>query len=148
MKHMWSEEEIQEQAKIENLVDAKGRNRFIVGNGTARVVSGMSLASIKWSLNGSNLMFEILGTFSSNLSGTDILCTFDLPDWVADKIMIAYNDIVDFTTYSITSLSGSTTEMKIEITKSGNTLYFTNRSVTTNINGLALFKIRYNLILS
>ena len=132
---------------IEALVDRNGNQRFIVGNGTAKVVSGMSLASIKWSLNGSNLMFEILGTFSLNLRGFDILCTFDLPDWVADKIIIAYNDIVDFIDYNITTTSGSVYKNKMQITKSGNTLYFTNIDNTTNINGLSLFKIRYNIII-
>ena len=138
---------IYKNAVDNSLFDSNGNFRFIVGDGTARVVSGMTLHSIKWSLNGSNLMFEILGRFTSNLSGSEILCSFDLPDWVADKIVMAYNDIVDYIGYSVNTISGSTYNNKLQITKSGNTLYFTNVSVTSDINGSALFKIRYNIII-
>ena len=138
---------IYKNAVDNSLFDSKGNFRFIEGNGTARVVSGMSLASIKWSLNGSNLMFEILGTFSLNLRGFDTLCTFDLPEWVADKVVIAYNDIVDYIDYNITTTSGSAYKNKLQITKSGNSLYFTSIDNTTSKNGLSVFKICYNTII-
>ena len=138
---------IYKNAVDNSLFDSSGNFRFIEGNGTARVVSGMSLKSIKWSLNGSNLMFEIDGTFSVNLRGFDTLCTFDLPEWVADKIAIAINDIVDFIDYSIITTSGSVYKNRIQITKSGNTLYFTSIGNTTDISGMSLFKIRYNIII-
>ena len=131
---------------IEALVDSNGNQRFIVGNGKTRFVSGMTLESIKWSLNGSNLMFEILGTFSENLTRADIMCDFDLPDWVADKIVVPYDNIVDIIDYNVTFASGSFYTNKVQITKDFNTVTFTNVSVT-NIDSLCFFKIRYNIII-
>ena len=148
MKRMYSEEELLEFANTENLVDSKGRNRFIVGNGTPQPVSGMTISSDKWTLNGNNLVFEILGIYSGiSLSGYDILTTFDLPNWVADKIVTPVTNIVDiFTCSMVSSEDGSIIEIKIQVTKSGNTIYFTNLSNTT-ISDISLFKIRYNTII-
>ena len=146
MKRMYSEEELLEFTNTENLVDSKGRNRFIVGNGTPKIVSGMTIASSKWTLNGNNLVFEILGTFSGNLSGYDILCTFDLPDWIINKIVTPYNNIVDIIDCKMIALDASGTTVKVQLTTSGNTIYFTNVT-ETSISSTSIFKIRYNIII-
>ena len=159
MKHMWSEEEIQalieEQGgsggsngvRLDDIVDSQGHKRFIAGIGTPEIVSGMSIAYSKWVLNGTNLIFEILGTFSNDLiGGNNLLCTFTIPEWIVPKIQLAYNDIIDFIEYNITSLSGGTNNAKLQISITGNTIYFNNVSVAT-INGLCLFRIHYNTII-
>ena len=155
MKHMWSEEELQtlieEQGgsggqTLENIVDSKGNKRFIGGNGNPEIVSGMSIASSKWTLNGNNLMFEILGTFSNSLSGENILCKFTIPEWIISKIATPYNNIIDFIRYDIISTTGSAIEAKVQITIDGSNIFFTNVSPTT-VNGLSMFKIRYNTII-
>ena len=147
MKRMYSEEELLEVSKTENLVDSKGRNRFIVGNGNPGSLSGLTVASTKWTLNGNNLVFEILGSFSGDLTGFNILSTFDLPEWVANKIITPASNIVDILTCLMISLQDAGgTSIRVQITKSGNTLYFTNASTIT-ISDPSLFKIRYNIII-
>ena len=69
MKHMWSEEELQDLIEVqsgsaeiilENIVDSKGRNRFICGNGDTEILEGFQLLYSNWALNGTNLIFEFL----------------------------------------------------------------------------------------
>ena len=147
MKRMYSEEELLEVANTENLVDSKGRNRFIVGNGNPGNVSGMTIASTKWTLNGNNLVFEILGSFSGNLSGSDILSTFTIEDWIVNKIVTPAVNIIDFLSCEMISIEdASAVTIKVQVTKSGNNIYFTNVT-NINISDISLFKIRYNLII-
>ena len=147
MKRMYSEEELLGAASTENLVDSKGRNRFIVGNGNPRDITGMTIASNKWTLNGNNLVFEILGSFSGSLSGFDVLSTFTLPEWVVNKIVTPVRNVVDIINCEmISATDASSIYTKLQVTKDGNTLYFTNVT-NININDLSIFKIRYNIII-
>ena len=79
---------------IEALVDSNGNQRFIVCNGNPGSLSGMTVASSKWTLNGNNLVFEILGSFSGDLTGFNILSTFTLREWIADKIVTPVSNVV------------------------------------------------------
>lgn len=148
MKRMYSEEELLEAANTENLVDSKGRNRFIVGNGNPGNVTGLTVASSKWTLNGNNLVFEILGTFSGqSLSGFDILSTFTLEDWIVNKIVTPASNVVDILSCQMISIEdASATNIKVQVTKSGNDIYFTNVT-NINITDISIFKIRYNIII-
>ena len=147
MKRMYSEEELLEVANTENLVDSKGRNRFIVGNGNPGRLSGMTVASTKWTLNGNNLVFELLGSFSGELTGHNILSTFTLPEWVANKIVTPASNIVDIMTCQMIAMQDAgITNFGLQITKSDNTIFFTNISIMP-INEPSLFKIRYNIII-
>ena len=145
MKRMYSEEELLEATNTENLVDSKGRNRFIVGNGEPRNVSGMTIASSKWTLNGNNLVFEILGTFTENLSG-GTLCIFDLPDWIISKIATPYNNVIDIIDCKIVFLDASATTIRVQITTDGGNVFF-NNTTTATVSGTGIFKIRYNTII-
>lgn len=147
MKRMYSEEELLEVANTENLVDSKGRNRFIVGNGNPGDVSGLTVSSSKWTLNGNNLVFEILGVFSGALSGFDTLSSFTLPDWIVNKIVTPASNVVDILTCSMISIeNAAATNIKLQVTKSGNNIYFTNVT-NINISDISIFKIRYNIII-
>ena len=147
MKRMYSEEELLEVANTENLVDSKGRNRFIVGDGNPGSLSGLTVASTKWTLNGNNLVFEILGSFSGDLTGFNILSTFTLPEWIANKIVTPASNVVDIITCDMISLQDAgSTSIKLQVTKSGRDIFFTNGSTIT-ISELSLFKIRYNIII-
>lgn len=147
MKRMYSEKELLDVTNTENIVDSKERNRFIVDNGEPGNVSGLTVSSSKWTLNGNNLIFEILGTFSGNLSGHDILSTFTLPDWVVNKIVTPVSNIVDILTCDMISIEdASAINIKVQVTKSGNDIYFTNIT-NINISATSLFKLRYNTII-
>lgn len=147
MKRMYSEEELLDVSNTENLVDSKGRNRFIVGNGNPGNVTGLTVASSKWTLNGNNLVFEILGTFSGDLSGFDILSTFTIEDWIVNKIVTPVTDVVDILSCELISIEdGSAVTIKVQVNKSGNDIDFIN-ATNINISGISIFKIRYNIII-
>ena len=147
MKRMYSEEELLEVANTENLVDSKGRNRFIVGDGNPGSLSGLTVASTKWTLNGNNLVFEILGSFSGDLTGFNILSTFTLPEWIANKIVMPVSNIVDIITCTMVSTKDAGgTSIRVQVTKSGVDIFFTNASTIT-IQDMSIFKIRYNIII-
>lgn len=132
---------------IEALVDKNGNKRFIGGNGTSGNVSGLTVASSKWVLNGTNLIFEILGTFSGKLSGFDVLSDFTIPDWIVNKIVTPASNIVDILTCSMISIEdASATNIRLQITKSGENISFTN-STNITISDISIFKIRYNIII-
>ena len=147
MKRMYSEEELLEATNTGNLVDSKGRNRFIVGNGNPGSLTGLTVASTKWTLNGNNLVFEVLGTFSGDLTGFNILSTFTLPEWIANKIITPASNIVDILTCKMVSTKdASGTDIRVQVTKSGVDIFFTNVSNLT-ITDMSIFKIRYNIII-
>lgn len=150
MKHMWSKEEIQNQARIENLVDSKGRNRFIEISGTPGEQEGMQIHYGKCVLNGNNLIFEIQGTFNQSVPADFTLYEFNLPEWLAQKIPLAYANVVELTRYFIISTTTGVTanidNSLFTIYKYGNVLRFWQAS-SAQITGLALFRIRYNLII-
>lgn len=132
---------------IEALVDSNGKQRFIGGNGNPGSLSGLTIASSKWVLNGTNLIFEILGTFSGNLSGFNILSTFYLPEWIINKIVTPASNVVDILPCEMISIKdASAITIRVQVTKSDNTIFFTN---ITNIaiSNISLFKIRYNIII-
>lgn len=132
---------------IEALVDRNGNHRFILGNGNSGDITGLTIASNKWTLNGNNLVFEILGTFIGTLSGFDTLSAFTIEDWIVNKIVTPVNNIVDILRCEmISTVDASATTIKVQVTKSGNTIYFTNVA-NININDISVFKIRYNIII-
>ena len=132
---------------IKALVDSNGNFRFIVGNGNPGSLSGMTLASTKWALNGNNLVFEILGSFSGDLTGFNILSTFTLPEWVANKIVTPVSNIVDILNcLMISTKDASDTTIKVQVTKNGRDIFFNNVTNIT-ITDMSIFKIRYNIII-
>ena len=147
MKHMWSEEEIQEQAKIENLVDSKGRNRFIEIEGRHGEKEGMRIYFSKCVLNGNNLIFEIQGNFSKNIAPDFTLCKFTLPEWIAQKITLGFANVVDLLSYDLVSTDGIIETSLYCIYKEGNVLNF-SQYTGVNAPNLTVFKIRYNIIIS
>lgn len=146
MKHMWSEEEIQEQTKIENLVDSKGRNRFFKINGIPGNAEGMQIYYSKCVLNGNNLIFEIEGIFSQNMSADFTLSEFTLPEWIAVQIPLVHQNIVDLTNYNVVSPIGGVASSRYTIYKDGNVLKFW-QAQPVDVTNIGFFRIRYNLII-
>ena len=131
---------------IEALVDSNGNQRFIVGDGTPANVSGMTIISSKWALNGSNLMFEIVGTFSQNLSYNTDICSFTLPYWIVSTIPTPYLNIVDFIRFDAVYTNRAPATGFMQIYKNENTVTFANQD-NVSIDALTVFKIRYNIII-
>lgn len=132
--------------KLETIIDNNGNKRFIGGNGTPGNVPGMTIASSKWVLNGTNLIFEIFGSFSNNLSGGEVISSFTLPDWISNKIVPALNNTVTLMEVNLYFTSGGETVTTINVYKSGNILYFSALSSLT-VDRQTFFNIRYNSII-
>lgn len=131
---------------IEALVDNNGNFRFIGGNGTAGNITGLTVASTKWTLNGNNLIFEIFGSFSGNLSEFDILSTFTIEDWIVNKI-VTVSEVIDILSCDMISIEdASVATIKVQVTKSGNDIYFIN-ATNISISNISLFKISCNIII-
>ena len=138
---------IYKNAVDNSLFDSNGNFRFIAGEGTLGDVSGLTISSSKWALNGANLIFEILGTFRGSLSGFDVLSSFTLPEWIVNKIVRPVSNIVDIITCDmISTIDASATYAKLQVTTDGLNIYFTNVT-NINVNDLSIFKIRYNIII-
>lgn len=129
MKHMWSEEELQalieEQggsgggsggSTLEDIVDSKGNKRFIEGNGTAYTedVVGMTTSSTKWTLNGNDLILELAGTFSQDVTGQTQLAIYEMPEWISNKITIL-KEVSGMGVVTPLSFNVATTENSIDV---------------------------------
>ena len=147
MKHMYSEEELLEVAKIENLLDSKGRNRFIEIEGTPGEIEGLQIYYGKCVLNGNNLIFEISGLFNKDMSADFTLYKFTLPEWIAQKIPLGFANVVDLSSYGIISTTGGLFSSSFTIYKEGNDIKFWQAS-PIDAQTPKLFRIRYNLIIS
>ena len=132
---------------IEALVDSNGNPRFIGGNGTPSEVSGMTIASSKWELNGKNLIFEILGSLNKNVPSGTTICRFILPEWISNKITLAVANLVDLTYNVMAYISGGASPLYVLIYKYSNALDFTISSGASDISSTGYFKIRYNIII-
>ena len=135
---------------IEALVDAKGRNRFIEIDGRSGEMEGMQIYYGKCVLNGNNLIFEIQGIFNKSMSADFTLYEFTLPEWIAQKVPLAYGNVVELTRYfMITTTTGTTgviNNSAFTIYKYDNVLKFW-QAQPVDVTGIGLFRIRYNLII-
>ena len=148
MKRMYSEEELLEVSNTENLVDSKGRNRFIGGNGVPENVDGMTVVSSKWVLNGTNLIFEILGGITKNISQMTKICSFNLPVWVVNKIEQVTSGMIDMKRYDVISSDGGIATTNILINKNSNNIDFTTTNGITTITGeQVFFRFTFNTII-
>lgn len=132
---------------LEDIVDSNGNPRFINGNGTPANVNGMTVISSKWSLNGSNLMFEINGSFSKNVAAYQNICTFVIPQWISNKLETEIQNLLDISRCELVLTSGDVKPLYFIIYKNDNSIVFNlGVSVTPDSNSV-YFKIRYNTII-
>lgn len=132
---------------IENpyIVDSNGNKRFINGYGIWSAVSGMQGESARWSLNGYNLMFEALGSFSLEASGT--IVSFKLPKWILNKIIAPFQDVVDMITFKIVGALGDSSDIPLIISKTTNDKIAFRITNVMTITEPKIFRIHYNLII-
>ena len=117
MKHMWSEEElkafIEEQGEgsvpLDDIVDSQGNKRFVEGNGNPTSISKLTINYNKWSLSGTHLMLVVAGVVNNDFITTksSIISSFELPDYILDKINATFIDRKD--TYFFSSELTQTT---------------------------------------
>ena len=133
---------------IEALVDINGNHRFIKGVGVPENVDGMTIISSKWVLNGTNLIFEILGCITKNISQMTKICSFNLPVWVANKIIEVSSNIINIKKYDVVSSDGGLSTTNILINKNSNNIDFTTINGITTITGeQVFFRFTFNTII-
>lgn len=150
MKHMWSEEELQEiipkgPSRLDDIVDSKGNKRFIGGEGNSAVNEELTFFSIKWALNGNNLIFEISGLTNIEIINTRMkICEFTLPEFITSKIN-ALNGLVDIAQGIATDGESAFYPLYLSIEKLDNSISFfllVNGTLKANY----VFMIKCNII--
>ena len=133
---------------IEALVDSNGNQRFIEGVGVPENVDGMTILSSKWTLNGNNLIFEIIGGINKNIPQMTKICTFNLPIWVANKIEEVSSGIIDMKRYDVVSSDGGLSTTSLMVNKNSNAIDFTTANGITTISGeQVFFRFTFNTII-
>ena len=150
MKHMWSEEELQEiipkgGSKLDDIVDSKGNKRFIGGEGISTITEELRFFSIKWALNGNNLIFEIKALTNIEIKNTRMkICEFSLPDFITNKIN-ALNGLVDVAQGIATDGESVFNPLYLSVEKLGNSISFF-LIVNGTLNANSILTIKYSII--
>ena len=135
---------------LKNVVDSNGNPRFIGGNGNPITVTGLTFASCKWVLNGTNLIFEIAGTVTKKMTiPNTTISTFTLPAWIYNKIIPAAQNIIDLRKYDINYTNGEISTIDLVISKSSdNKISFTLDNRLTTLDGVeGYFRFAFNTII-
>ena len=115
-------------SNLNNIVDSNGNLRFIEGNGTAYTedVVGMTASSTKWVLNGNDLILELARSFTQDVNGQPTIATFELPEWILNKITPLNNGELQIITPLSFNISSTTnyTNVNVTLLKLGNLLAF------------------------
>ena len=140
---------------LNDIVDSNGNPRFISGNGTAYTedVVGMTASSTKWVLNGNDLILELAGTFSQDVTGQTQLASYEMPQWISNKITILKEvsgmGIVSPLSYNVATTDNSL-DVKVMLLKIQNYLSFAliNNLSVSIFNGVpASFRFICHLII-
>lgn len=136
-------------ATLEDIVDSAGNKRFIEGEGTTLVREGFDPTYCKWSLSGTHLMCVLAG---SCLAGTpfyanNVLATFELPNYVSDKIYTIWSDNLELRTVKFMSQNGTAQELNFFIKKDGNKLKIQNVGTQKDVTYDSNFRIQVDLLI-
>lgn len=139
MKRMWSKNElikivnlalasgVIEEAKIfEAITDKNGNKRFIEGYGNPIALEGITFTYHKWSLSGCHLLIVLAGTIAQDTQIADGRMLFNLneiPQWIKDKIVPTFSNIIDLKSISIYNNDWTTQAMLITLKKTTTDLY-------------------------
>lgn len=130
----WTEIQVSDFFRMENIIDEDGHERFQEWDGTAATISGVTFSYCKASLSGTHLMFVLAGSVANGTAlGSGIVwATYTLPEWIMDKIYPVWSSYIenksvtmmaaDWTSQSISIITNKTTHTITLITAGSPTL--------------------------
>ena len=132
-----------------NLFDKNGNPKFIIGNGDASNIPGMTVLSNKWCLSGNNLILEFVGYFENDVSANTLLTFFALPQWIISKVTATPQNEISFITYNLTSTShyDDVKALFIKSTHGVGIYHFSPVSMAYFGNEVPFFRITCNMII-
>ena len=132
---------------MENIVDSKGNKRFVEGEGELETISGVTVTYNKWSLSGTHLMCVLAGTIADTtvISGYPTLSTINLPEYILDKIIPVYNDVVSLSNVTCYASDNSTQVMTVSCQKITDSIKFVLGSLT--LTKERTFRIQIDLLI-
>lgn len=132
---------------LDRIYDSQENNRFLNGYGIWAAVSGMQGTRAFWALNGYNLIFEALGSFSMEVGSSSTIVSFKLPKWILNKITAPFEDVVDKITFKIVGTTGDYTDIPLLIIKTTDDKIVFKTADTITVTEPKAFRIRYNLLI-
>ena len=128
------------EINISNIIDDQGNKRFVEGDIEIEDITGVTQTYGKWSLSGTHLMIVICFDIANNttISANDLLASFELPEWIFDKIVPISGKIVSYNANNAWDSSYNSQAFNafmkketsgIQIVKTGNTTLTSDKSV-------------------
>lgn len=122
-------------ASIESIVDKNGNKRFIEGDIEIEVIAGVTQTYGKWSLSGSHLLIVIAGNVANETAITSgRLAQLNLPDWIKEKIIPVFSNVVDYKSIATYNVDWSTQAVGFTLRK-----YAVNNEVSILIENNVTF---------
>ena len=151
MKRMWSEEEIQAFKKdISTLVDSKGNPRFVEGEGTPAIITGLNTTYCKWSLSGTHLMCVFAGSFenASVIPASAIIVTFTLPNFIKDKIQAIWGgNRIEYKTLNLYADDWSAQNMQLQTIKTNQGVSLTTTGASLTLTAKRNFRLQIDMLI-
>ena len=146
---VYNSTDITNENLMEEIRDASGNLRFIEGEGTNAVITGLTINYNKWSLSGSHLMLVVAGVLDSNYdeSVTKVISTFnDIPLWILNKINTVAGSLVEAKNTVLWGSDFSQVEKATNMQKTPQNTLTINIAPTTS-NRDRNFRIQYDLLI-
>lgn len=134
--------------KLNNIVDSHGNKRFVEGRGNPETITGVTSLYCKWSLSGTHLMLVYYLNLDSgtNLNARTDICSFELPQWILDKIYPASNGLVNIVD-AIYVPEGNTPTTKQEwLYKTATGLKITNKTAV-QATTICYLRIQFDILI-
>lgn len=131
---------------LDNIVDSQGHKRFIEGEGT--VNTKITDSYCKWSLSGSHLLVVLGGSVADGTAFTsgENLATFNIPIWVAQKIVPLFSNSVERKSVNLWSDDYQAFAVIMWLQKVSGVLRITSGAQYT-ISGDKTFRVEFDLLI-
>ena len=136
-------------ATLNDIVDSAGNKRFVEGEGNPGTFTGVTPSYCKWSLSGTHLMCVYAGNIAigSNPTVGSNFVEFELPEYIADKIIPVYSSYIETKVLTAYRDNGTSQTMNLIVGKISNTIFFKIDSDTSFTGGSRGFRVQFDLLI-